>query len=237
MGIAPLLRLFGWNGILFKCSLLSAKVATSPRNHHGVQVVTVINVLVFFYPLIDVNQRGLTGDANYGLWRCSTIADVSGEEPLRSSSCRSDDCGIVRLWIAFHPWTEFAPWLDGRRSQHRSANTLVVSRQKLNPLELDQGLGLIRARYQFHRQFFAYTVEFCWTRFSTSWRFLVVFSVRFLPLLGRSPVWPSSRNRLMELLTFGGATPSFRAMSQLLAYVTPKFCLVDWHLRKNRSMW
>ena len=56
-----------------------------PRNHHGVQGVTSVNVLVNFYPIIDENQRGLTGDANsgsnhhgLGFWRCSTIADVPG---------------------------------------------------------------------------------------------------------------------------------------------------------------
>ena len=48
-----------------------------------------------------------------------------------------------------------------------------------------------------------------------SLQFLVVLIVRFLPHLERSPVWPSSCNRLMALYAFGGATPSCRGMSQL----------------------
>ena len=66
MYLAPLLRRFrsvGWSGILLKCSLLSAKVATGPRNHHGVHDITAVNVLVNFYLLVDENQRGLPGGA------------------------------------------------------------------------------------------------------------------------------------------------------------------------------
>ena len=46
---APLLRRFhsvGWSGILFKCILLSAKVATGQRNYDGVQDVAAAIVLV-----------------------------------------------------------------------------------------------------------------------------------------------------------------------------------------------
>ena len=67
MGIAPLLRRFrfmGWGGILLKCSLLSANVATGPRNNHGDHYTTAVNVLVNFYPFIDQNQMGLTNVAN-----------------------------------------------------------------------------------------------------------------------------------------------------------------------------
>ena len=64
---------------------MSAEVAMGPRNHHGVQDVTAVNVLANFYPLIDENQRGLTGGeipaqtiTDVGFCLCSTMADVPG---------------------------------------------------------------------------------------------------------------------------------------------------------------
>ena len=66
-------RSVGWNGILLKCPLLLAIVATGPRNHQSIQGVTAANGLVIFCHFIDENQRGLTGGANsrpnyHGLW-------------------------------------------------------------------------------------------------------------------------------------------------------------------------
>ena len=101
--------------------------------------------------------------------------------------------------------------------------TLVVSRQKLNPWSLyglswclsirrTDSLEIPVSRALFPIE----TDEFSWTRFLTSWRFLVMFSAAsrtvtgvaellepfdgppdIRRLLGRSPVWPSSWNRLM----------------------------------------
>ena len=110
-------------------------------------------------------------------------------------------------------------------STYFQSYTLVVSHQKLNPLEL------VRIDLKF---LFSYSaVQFALGtgvtdnfshrdchifggRFLMSWRYLVVLIVRFLPLIGRSLLWPSSWNRLMALLAFGSATPSFHAMLQKL---------------------
>ena len=57
-------------------------MATGPRNYHGVLDVTAVNALVNFYPLIDVNQMGLTGvgansgPIHHGL-RILAVLDVS----------------------------------------------------------------------------------------------------------------------------------------------------------------
>ena len=60
--------------------MLSAKVATGPRNHHGVQDVREVNTLFNFYPLIDENQMsptgGVTSDpSNHGLWMLAVLDD------------------------------------------------------------------------------------------------------------------------------------------------------------------
>ena len=129
---------------------------------------------------------------------------------------------------SFHPRTEFSPSSEVPATKESSTffqpYTLVVNRHKLNTLKrvrLELRLLFGYSAYRFVRDtgftgnFSKYTVEFRWTRFFMSWLFKVVLPVRFLLLLGRSPVWPSSWNRLMALLTFGGATSSLRAMSQL----------------------
>ena len=78
--LLPRFRSVCWSGILFKCPLLSAEVATGPRNHHGVQDVTAVNVLVNLYTLIDENQTGRTGGVNsgsthHGLWILVVFGD------------------------------------------------------------------------------------------------------------------------------------------------------------------
>ena len=215
------------SGILLKCPLLSAKLATGPRYHHGVQDVTAVNVLVIFTP----HRRKPKGSYRWRKFRprrtCSTEAGTC-REPRRTSSWRSDDCGLVRCWIAFHRWTEFAPSSEMRRDGE--VDIFPDVHACYQPSEVKpfgdctawvEALvwlfgGKIRTEILVSRPIFRIdTAEFHWMRFLMSWRFLMVLIVIFLPLLGRSPVCPSSCNRLMALHTFGGATPSFHAMPQL----------------------
>ena len=205
MDLAPLLRRFctvGSSGILLKWSLLSAKVATDPRNLHGVQDVTAVNALVKFYPLTD-KKKGVLPVAkipaktitDFRFWRCSTIEDVHQLLSfwwLWACSMANSFSSMNRISSQFRGVTRrrsrrhlssHARWSAVRTWTHGAI-------RRTDPREIPVSRAIFRID----------TVEFRWTWYIyMSWRFQVVLIGGFLPLLGWSPygrapgtVWWSS---------------------------------------------
>ena len=219
--------------------------------------VTAVNVLANFYSLIDENQRGLTGGANsdpnhindFEFWRFSTIADVPGASAhqlmsfwwLRACSILNSFLSVNRIRSQFRGYDA-----TNELSTSFQSFTLVVSRQKLNPLELVR-LDYISSCLAIRRTdsleipdlqeiFRIDTVEFRWTCFLMSWRFLVALIVDWIfqfwifchfsdgHRCGRAPgtVW-----WLFWHLEARRQAFAQRRSCAFLPQVTPKFCLVD----------
>ena len=172
-----------------------------------------------FYPLIDENQSFLlvaqiSGQTIrvFGFWLCSTIADVSGASAHQLLSFWwLWACLMVNSFSSVNSIrSKFRGVTRRRRSRHLSSRCPVVSCQKLDPLQLVQlQLKLLfgelpLAKYRFNGQFFEY--RYCQISLDA---FFYELAVRFGV---DCAVWQSYWNRLMALLTCGGATPSFRAM-------------------------
>ena len=108
-GLAPLLRRFrsvGWSGILLKWPNWRGAQGTTRRpGCHGGKC---------FGRFLPPYRRKPKGSCRWRKFRLepSRTSDFGGARRLQTcrkprwiSSCRSDDCGLVRWWTYFHPWT------------------------------------------------------------------------------------------------------------------------------------
>ena len=125
-------------------------MATSPRNHHGIQDATAIIVLVNFYPLIDETQRGLTGGGNsvtnhHRLWTLAVLDDS------RRSGSLGAAAPVVLMIVGFCSMVISFSSMNRIRSHFTGVTnwstfqpyTLYVSGQNLNLLELVAELKLL----------------------------------------------------------------------------------------------
>ena len=165
-----------------------------------------------FRPKLPVAQTPAQTITNFGFWRCLLIADVQGASAHYAPVVLMWACLIVNRFSSVNRISSKFRGSTRRRSRRRRLSAVRSwTLWCLYGLSWSSCLAIrltdsdeIPVSWEIFR---IGTVEFRWTHFFMSWRFLVVL-IGFLSRLGRSPVWPSSCNHLMVLLIFGGETPS-----------------------------